>query len=460
MLQLLDGSVVAPPPPVGNVWYDQLPAGDLLNNVQAPTGANAISLYGDFTVQIQGQNVPVYLVNVARDGTGYPDGGVNNQRPIGLCNFDTTGSVVVTVTVFNRTVTSYAVKTTPYGVQPTSSRSGNTITVNVPHYGKYIVQINGSEDNWLCLFCSPPEEAAPTGNVITYGPGIYTPGRVTLAANTTVWIKAGAVVHGSFIVPNAGCTIRGRGILCDLLDPTSGSTHFLETSGTGFTYEGFTMVGGQPFNIRMPGASYGLIDNVKIFSARSNSDAMDPTRAHHITIQNVFSCNWDDWVTLKDDGGTSCHDILVQDSMTMTRSGWRLMGFGAEGGGDIYNVTFKKIYALWTHAMNILHTETPDNPSLHDFLWEDITIEGHHGHQQTGLDPTTRFIQLGNDGGNSPHTNFTFRRVSLNGILPPSGLHNQCNGIHFEDLYVNGVKMMSDSSWNMSRNGAANVTYA
>ena len=452
------------PPTDGPLWYTTQPAGTIVNNVQAPTGANQIDLYSDFAVSIQSQNVPVYKVNVAIDGNGYPGGGLSGQVPVGVCNFDITGSVTATVTVANRTVTSMAVKPDNYGV--TATRVGNVITVPIPHPGKYILQINGSEDNWLCLFANPPEAAAPTGTVITYGPGIYTPGRVTLAANTTVWIKAGAVVRGSFVVPNGNITIRGRGILLAPSDANTAAVHMLETSGNHLLYEGVVLIQQHKgFMIRLPNTDTITIDNVKLFSSMDNSDGIDPTSARNVTVVNAFLCNWDDGLTIKSDPGPDVYNVSMTDSLIMTRSGWRGIGHGEEGSATHYNVTFKNIDMLWTHCMNLINMEHSGtwNPFNHDWLYQDIRCELHHGHNRTGVDPTAHFILL--EGRNQ---NITFRNIYYTGpTLPPSGLNGTIDTVLFENINYRPdagtawTKLSNDSLLKLTRTGAVtNVTYA
>lgn len=456
LIGLLDNPPIDPPDPG---------TGALVDNAPAPTGPDSIPLYDDFRVTIEGEDVPVYRVNIAKDGRDYPGGGVAGQLPIGVCNFGITGPVTATVTVRNRTVVACDAPVRRYNT--VLQRAGNVITVPIAVTGQYVIGINNSEDNFLVLCANPPQTNIPKpgdANTTFYGPGVHKPGRKTLPAGHTVYAAPGAVVHGSFVIPNDDCTIRGPGIFSRELEADCGDGHFFETSGRNITLKDFMTVGGQPFHIRLPDAEDVVIDNVKLFSARRNSDGIDPTSARRVKISECLLGQWDDGITLKDDANPSggCLDIEVTDCLFLTRSGWRLIGYGAEGGGNISRVSFKRCSFLWTHAMNMMHTETPNNPYLSDWTFEDLWFEKHYGHDRTGMTAETHFISL-----NGRHSNFTFRRIYYTGpILPPSNLSGDIDGVTIQDIFWRKtiddpyVKLNNDALLKLSRSGnVRNVTY-
>lgn len=468
MLLLLNKSAAQPAPPglVGDYWYVNQAPGILINNRPATTGPNSIPLYPDFNVTIQDQNVPVHRLHMAIDGTGYQNNmGVINQQPFGACDIDVNGAVTATVVVSNRTVNSHAVYPSRYGVVAT--RQGSTITVPLPHPGKYVLQINGSEDNPLIFTVNPPEAPPPTGNVIIFPPGVHMMGRVPLASNTTAWIQRGAVVYGSFSSFGSNSVLRGRGFLSKLLEADTGgatAAHFLQVSGgNNVKIEGIYLIYGQPFQIRPTSMNGLLIDNIKQFTARRNSDGCSVTSSQNVTLQNSLMAGWDDPATVKTDPGGPVDNFNILGCLFMSRSGWRLFLYGAEGGAEYRNSLIKRNDCLWTHTMNVCHTETPNNPFIHHITVDDLNIEQHHGHQRFGLDPTTRLFHLGNDGGGARHEDMTFKNIRGTGILPPSDLNGNCNRIRFENIFWNGSKIStSDAAMHLSRNGGPinNVVYA
>ncbi len=142
--------------------------------------------------------------------------------------------------------------------------------------GQFYLEINGESKHPLFLFADPPESNLPAtddGSVIYFGPGEHHLGDqfVEPRAGQTVYIAAGAVVHGRIRLINApGVAIRGRGILRGRHLPgnppdTYTVPHAIEAdqASTGVTVEGITIVESPHYQILLRGADC-VVRNVKL----------------------------------------------------------------------------------------------------------------------------------------------------------------------------------------------------
>ena len=196
--------------------------------------AGSIPLNGDFSVTVAGKNSPVYTAKAAITYNYQWPGPAATTEPVGFTNFDITGAVTATITVRNRTVNSAKVVPANYNVTPTVN--GNVITVPITHPGKYEVQINGSEHKVLYLFANPVDPNPPKpGDPVsaTTGRASTTSAGSTVGSNQTVYIAAGAIVHGE-LTTNGSATSRSAGAASSIAaaSPPTTATRFSSTRRT------------------------------------------------------------------------------------------------------------------------------------------------------------------------------------------------------------------------------------
>jgi glycosyl hydrolase family 28 len=386
-LAMLGGLVAStvPAQAVGTgLWYTAMPAGTAIV-APAPTGAGSIPLNGDFSVTVAGKNSPVYTAKAAITYNYQWPGPAAKTEPVGFTNFDITGAVTATITVRNRTVTSAKVVPANYKVTPTVN--GNVITVRITHPGKYEVQINGSEHKVLYLFANPVDPNPPKPGdpgVSYYGPGIHNIGRKTVGSNQTVYIAAGAIVHGELTTNGSNVKIRGRGILdCSGFATHDGNPVLVYSSNT--LIEGITINDSPGWSISLWGGSNQIVDNIKLFAHRQNTDGIDVVSNTHTEIKNVFLRNWDDGIAIKAMHGRDVYDINVRDSIISTDFGWGALEIGAETPtANISNIRFSNIDILHDHAYNAIDIQNSDQANVHDVTYSNIRITNHHGYSADG----------------------------------------------------------------------------
>ncbi|MEN6600789.1 MAG: glycosyl hydrolase family 28 protein, partial [Bryobacteraceae bacterium] len=269
---------------------------------KAPAGEK---LYSDYTVRLNGKEVPVYSCRVSampfnQVWPGY-------QRPLDqteLAGFATWGmarAVKVEVRV-KRPFQTVAVRPTSRGIHP--AVKGRTITFVLPRPGQYTVELDGPH-HALHLFANPPETDAPTAgdpNVLYFGPGVHRPGKILLKSGQTVYIAGGAVVYTAINGKDvSGVRILGRGIVDTSefeRDQGPGSIRFLNSSDV--KVEGLILRDPDLWCLTAFGSRRVDISNVKLIGLwRYNSDGIDICNSEDVTIRDSFVRAFDDSIVLK-----------------------------------------------------------------------------------------------------------------------------------------------------------------
>ncbi|MHA4845019.1 glycoside hydrolase family protein [Flavitalea antarctica] len=114
---------------------------------------------------------------------------------------------------------TYAVMAGNVTIRPLNSgiipvHSGNSISFTLNKPGKISVEVNDRK-NPLFIFTEAPD-VPDTKATYYYGPGVHKIGlQKSIKSNESVYIAAGAVVEGSFLIPynTSNVNIKGRGIL-------------------------------------------------------------------------------------------------------------------------------------------------------------------------------------------------------------------------------------------------------
>ncbi|MBC8218029.1 MAG: endo-polygalacturonase, partial [Planctomycetes bacterium] len=160
----------------------------------APKG---IELSTDFTVAIEGRQVPVYKTKVP-PGDSIPRLS-GSRREFGfasLASFDMRTSVDVTVTCPDA-VKSIKILPTSYGIVP--KVHGQTITITIDKPKHVTVEVNGDWQESLHIFANPFEQSVPEPDdpdVIYFGPGVHEVTNLSVGDNKTVYIAGGAYIRG------------------------------------------------------------------------------------------------------------------------------------------------------------------------------------------------------------------------------------------------------------------------
>ncbi len=165
----------------------------------------------------------VYSVRVF-DGTSWSNSfvyrsegldGRGDFRAISYTNFEmSTGPVTVEVTNLSGEITDATIRPKRYGLAPLID--GNRLTFVLQEPRKVSIEINGNGTAEMCsIFANAPDGGPPSGTTRYYGPGVHTPGVVSLASNEIVYVAGGAYVKGVFQFGEgtSGQQILGYGII-------------------------------------------------------------------------------------------------------------------------------------------------------------------------------------------------------------------------------------------------------
>lgn len=136
------------------------------------------------------------------------------QESVSFTNVSFSNTAIDVRITTNFTASDVTIRPLNFGI--TSARNGNVITFRLDKPTKISIEVN-NRSKPLFLFADTPD-TPPSAAKVTYyyGPGVHNIGLAKkLKSNDKVYIAAGAVVEGSFIIPwnTQNVSIKGRGIL-------------------------------------------------------------------------------------------------------------------------------------------------------------------------------------------------------------------------------------------------------
>jgi len=273
----------------------------------APAGEN---MSADYRVTVGGKAVAVYTARVSAMPVnhiwpGYPY--IRCDRPLeqteiaSFAYWDMSGPAEVEV-VSNSPVRTVAIRPVARGIKPVVE--GNRISFTMPGPGYLTVEVNGFAQA-LHLFASPLETEVPKPNtpgVRYFGPGIHRPGVMHLHSGETLYIAAGAVVHGAVLADDVSdVKILGRGIL-DVSTLKRGQTPgAISLAGCrNVRIEGIIIRDVNRWAV-VPSACRGVvISGLKLIGFwRYNADGINVVNSEDVAIENCFVRAFDDCITMK-----------------------------------------------------------------------------------------------------------------------------------------------------------------
>lgn len=409
----------------------------------------------DFAVTVNGSPSPVYGAKIGLDHSYIAVPGVISTEVVGFTGFDITGPVTAVVTVSNRAVSSARVLPSSHGVTP--SVDGNTITVQIHRPGQYELQINGSESQPLYLFANPREVSVPQAgaNVTIYAAGVHNVGTVTLTDGQTVYLAPGAIVHGKFNGTGDNITIRGRGIL----DGSGITTHdgficYLK-SGSNLKVEGITITDSPNWTVRFAWSDNILVDNVKLFGYRQNTDGVDLQTCHDAEVKNSFIRTWDDGIVVKSLGAGDSYNIHAHNNVIASDLGEGSLKVGTETVDEIYNVLFEDNDVIHAHHFAPMTIKNfGASAVVRNVTYRDIRVEDHHGTNGT---QEWFILEVGeNEDGTGQITDITFENCTFSGDRLPSRMMGSPSGtlenVTFRDILYQREAMRNTAELVMARN--------
>lgn len=346
-------------------------AAALLFSVGSSSAAASVTIYPladksllspDFTMQVDGHDVPVYLLKVAPEDAAGRNSAMDDK--INTANyfdraaftyFDTSGG-------FNATIT-YKAPVNAARLLPASANvrvnfTGRTIQVSLSGPGNYTLEVDNQLVRTLHIFANPMEQNAPSPHaanvfylapgahlgssldvpasktVIYFAPGLHTIDNLVLHDGQTVYIAGGAVVsvvisdtepfstikssngtqethlykEPAIKVQGSNITVRGRGVL----DGSHTSGKFLmRIQGQNIKLEGIILQDAGTWTMPMWYSNGVTVTNLRLLGYRANSDGMDIVSSHNVTVEGCFVRTLDDDIVIK---------TITQDPNTKTET--------------------------------------------------------------------------------------------------------------------------------------------
>ena len=360
----------------------------------APKG---IELSGDFSVSIEGQQVPVYKTKVP-PGDNIPRLS-GSRREFGfasLASFDLRSPVDVTITC-PEPVNTIKVLPTSYGIVPKVHDRTITITIDEPKH--VTVEVNGDWQESLHILANPFEEDVPNADdpdVVFFGPGLHELTNLTVGDNTTIYIAGGAYIRGgsdpdekqvedsgrmrsapTFVLSGKNVTIRGRGIIEQEAIPRSKRRYpLLVHDAQDVTIEGIIFLDPSHWTVPIKRSDNVHVDNIKIIGWRGNADGVDISSSRNVLVENCFLRSLDDLVVVKSrtDQGEA-RNIHVRNCVLWNELA-HCLSIGAELREDVSNVLFEDCDVIHDvgreTALRIYHC---DDAVISDITFQNIRVE-------------------------------------------------------------------------------------
>ena len=366
----------------------------------APQGEE---LSKDYTIQVDGQDVPVYVAKVSSADPKARWKGMDDKKnsadyfeKASFGYFDFQGQVTVKVTS-PHPIQSAKVLPSSYGLQPTVD--GKTLTLTLKEPRNLTVELNGTWVGALHLFANPLETDAPRPddpNVIYYGPGIHEVGAVTVPSGKTVYVAGGAIVRGvikpdekfsissysglknyapTFTLKGEKIVFRGRGIVDGGNCPTH-ARNLMFVRGQDITLEGVILRDSSTWTIPIRQSDRVSVKNVKLLGYRANSDGIDICNSRDVTVEGCFIRTLDDLIVVKSDRGQGDVRRIVAKDCVLWNEVAHALSVGAELRENVDDVLFTNCDVIhdlgreWT--LRVYHC---DSARVSNVRFENLRIE-------------------------------------------------------------------------------------
>ena len=365
----------------------------------APQGEE---LSTDYTVQVEGQDTPVYAAKVASADRQARWKAMDDKKnsadffeQASFTYFDFEGPVRIQITC-PKAVRSAKVLPSSYGIEP--SINGKTISIQLDQPRHLTVEINGTWVGALHLFGNPPETDAPRPddpNVIYYGPGIHEVGSLIVPSGKTVYVAGGAIVRGviepdepfrissysglktyapTFTLKGEKIVFRGRGIV-DGSRCTTHARNMLVVRGQDIRIEGVILRDSSTWTIPIRQSDRVGVKNVKLLGYRANSDGIDICNSRDVTVDGCFIRTLDDLIVVKSDKGQGEVRSVAKNCVLWNEVA-QALSVGAELRENVDDVLFADCDVIhdlgreWT--LRVYHC---DSARISNIRFENIRIE-------------------------------------------------------------------------------------
>jgi len=431
----------------------------------------------DYAVKVNGEPVFVHRARVSaiphnfRPAASPPE---DPPRPLdetelaAFACWDARGPVKIEI-VSRRNIEHVDVRPSSYGIHPVVE--GDNVTLDMPIPRHIAVEINGVH-RALHLFGNPPETSVPDSNdpnVRYFGPGEHKAGKIVLKDDETVYLAAGAVVHGAIeAVEATNVRILGRGILdCGMFGRYDVDGAIVLKGCSGVEIEGLVVRDSNLYGIVPVASRDVVISNVKLIGFwRYNTDGVDVINSQRVRIENSFIRSFDDSIAVKGSSqyrgystkGKPVRDVTVANCVVWNDWG-RALEIGAETcAPEMENIVFQDCDIIHTTDV-ALDMQHGDRALIENVRFENIHVEldDDPPHPQSRPHPpgqphVPRLIVLiiletrySEDKQRGRLQNAVIKNVDVTGKHFPTSTIHGCDADHriddvtVENLHINGA---------------------
>lgn len=362
------------------------------------------------------------------------------------------GPYRVEIQCLNRRAESAVVRPLALGIQP--EIVDGKVCFTLPEPANVTVEFDGRAEGALHLFIDEPDTEKPgpdAPKVRYFGPGEYRDQIITVKNNETIYLDAGCVLYGQIYCGlGKNFTIAGHGVLCgsiyDRYEDTLVPVNLSNCSD--FTIRDITILDPSAWTVNLLKCKNAVIDNVKIVSARSNSDGFTFQNCENILVKNCFVRSWDDNLVVKGYNG-DVKDITFENCIL-----WTDLAQSCEIGYEtrakvIEHITFRDITVLHAFHKPVISIHNSDHALVRDILFENITVEDARMGQGDGasylIDFTTTESQWSATLKRGTIDGVTVRNVQvLSGNRPSIRIFSNDETSRIDHVHISGLSYMEE----------------
>lgn len=340
----------------------------------------------DTKVEVNGYECYVYDTNVNHSRQWNQ----NYSPPLSrtpITYFDFEGTALIKITVPGREINSVKISPLSYGIEPVIDKENHTVTFRIDKPDTYTVVFNDSPERALHIFANPIETDIPSKddeNVIFIGPGEWTIESINLEENQTLYISGGAVVHtivnGNF---TKNVKVMGRGIIDGShYEGWQGKLAYIPLkfdNCENVTIKDVIVLNSNAWVCQGFNSKNGVIDGIKIISARPNGDGITLQSCENYEVKNCFVRSWDDSLVVKNYDKNS-NNISFKNMQLWTDLAQSMeIGYETNKGNKpdakITNISFEDITVLNNFHKPVISVHNADDAMVSDILFKNIVVE-------------------------------------------------------------------------------------
>ncbi|MBC7960277.1 MAG: hypothetical protein H7X94_10450 [Vallitaleaceae bacterium] len=340
----------------------------------------------DTQITVNGYDCYVYDTNVNHTRK-WVEGYMPPLARTPIAYFDFEGSANIQITVPNQDLAKVKISPISYGIVPVIDPVNHTISFTVEKPDTYTITIGDTDARAIHIFANPLEVDVPSPDdegIVYVGPGEWDIESIILEDGQTLYIAGGAVIHG---IVNANfaknITVRGRGIIDgSKLTGWQGKSAFIPLKFDhcdNITIKDVIVLNANAWVCQALDSKNGVIDGIKIISARPNGDGITLQSCVNYDVKNCFIRSWDDNLVVKNYEGNS--DQISFSNMQLWTDLAQSMEIGYETNkgmrenATITNISFQNITVLNNYHKPVISVHNADDATISEVLFKDIVIE-------------------------------------------------------------------------------------